>query len=42
MGHIVSVIVGIVDRMGYLGIVAAMFLESSFFPFPSELVLPPA
>ncbi len=42
MGHIVSVIVGIVDKMGYLGIVAAMFLESSFFPFPSELVLPPA
>ncbi len=42
MQHIISVIVGIVDKMGYLGIVAAMFLESSFFPFPSELVLPPA
>ena len=42
MQHIISVIVGIVDKMGYLGIVAAMFLESSFFPFPSELILPPA
>jgi membrane protein DedA with SNARE-associated domain len=28
--------------MGYLGVVAAMFLESSFFPFPSEVVIPPA
>lgn len=42
MQHIVSIIIGVVDKMGYLGIVAAMFLESSFFPFPSELVLPPA
>jgi len=39
---VIETIVEIVGRMGYLGIVAAMFLESSFFPFPSELVIPPA
>jgi len=31
-----------VGQMGYLGVILLMFLESSFFPFPSEIVVPPA
>ncbi len=35
-------IVDTIGAMGYPGIVFLMFLESSFFPFPSEVVVPPA
>ena len=32
----------VVSGFGYLGIVILMFLESSFFPFPSEIIMIPA
>ncbi len=40
--EIVDQIVNIVDGMGYIGIFLMMFLESSFFPFPSEVAMIPA
>ena len=35
-------LVDTISQFGYLGIVIMMFLESSFFPFPSEIVIIPA
>ena len=42
LNEVVNFIVSTVGNMGYTGIVVLMFLESSFFPFPSEIVIPPA
>ncbi len=32
----------LIEQFGYIGIMVLMALESSFFPFPSEIVIPPA
>jgi len=41
-GEIVSFILQNVSGMGYTGVFFLMLLESSFFPFPSEVVMVPA
>jgi membrane protein DedA with SNARE-associated domain len=40
--HAVEWSVRLVDALGYPGVVFLMFLESTFVPFPSELVMPQA
>ena len=40
--EIAEMIVQYIGDMGYLGIFLLMFLESTFFPFPSEIIMIPA
>ncbi len=42
MHEIVNYIIELVGQFGYLGIFIMMFLESTFFPFPSEVAMIPA
>ncbi len=42
MQEIVDIIVNFAREFGYLGIFIMMFLESTFFPFPSEVAMIPA
>ena len=42
MKSVTNWLVETIGKLGYTGIVFLMFLESSFFPFPSEVVMPPA
>ncbi len=39
---VVEWLVQTIGQLGYPGICVLMFLESTFFPFPSEVVIPPA
>ena len=42
MHEIINAIVELVSQFGYFGIFIMMFLESTFFPFPSEVAMIPA
>jgi membrane protein DedA with SNARE-associated domain len=42
MHHLLEIWVGWVQNGGYLGIIVLMAMESSIFPVPSEVVIPPA
>ncbi|WP_457603040.1 DedA family protein [Nitratifractor sp.] len=42
LNTVIDWIVQAVNAWGYFGIFVAMFLESSFFPFPSEVIMIPA
>jgi len=42
MHDIATTIVSYIGDMGYMGIFLLMFLESTFFPFPSEIIMVPA
>ena len=42
MHDIAQTIVDYIGHLGYIGIFLLMFLESTFFPFPSEIVMVPA
>jgi membrane protein YqaA with SNARE-associated domain len=42
MHDLINTIVDFASSIGYIGIFLMMILESSFFPFPSEVAMIPA
>lgn len=42
LGSVINWLLGITHGLGYFGIGILMSIESSFFPLPSEVVVPPA
>src|SRR5213075_3283179 len=42
MHHLLEIWFGWVQDWGYFGIIVLMAMESSIFPVPSEIVIPPA
>jgi membrane protein DedA with SNARE-associated domain len=42
ISSIIEFFVELISSLGYPGIFLGMVIESSFFPFPSEVILPPA
>lgn len=42
MQHFLQIWFGWVEHRGYLGVILLMAMESSIFPVPSEVVIPPA
>jgi len=40
--ELINLMLGVINQLGYFGIFLGMTIESSFFPFPSEIILIPA